>query len=172
MILTGGSRALMTGDTQARLSRDGSSIDLELMRGKMEFTSSAKSQVEGSVGDVSFRPENPSQTAVAAMSLDGSNHTVLYADKGDWIVTTAHDGHSMILRSGTHIEGVLTAAQDQNDNTAPAQEKKKKKRKMAVIWIGTAIAGTATGLGMAFGMSECNVVSGPTCSESPTTPGN
>ncbi|HVB99401.1 MAG TPA: hypothetical protein VNJ12_08765 [Candidatus Dormibacteraeota bacterium] len=172
VILAGGSRARMAGDSQARVSRDGSSIALQLLRGKMEFTSNGKSLVEGRVADATIRPENPSSTSVAFMTLDSSNHTVLYANKGDWIVTTAHDGHSLILRPGTHIEGVLGAVQDQNPDTVQGQEKKKKKRKWAVIWIGTGIVGAATGLGMAFGMSECNVNSGAGCISNTTPGGN
>lgn len=175
ILLAGGSRARLTGDSAARLSRDGSAIALELVRGKMEFTSSGKSPVEGRVADVTFRPENPSETSVGLMKMLGSNHTVLYATKGDWIVTTAQDGHSLILRPGEHIEGLLTAvaqSQSQSPDTAPGQQKKKKKRKMAVIWIGTALAGVVTGVGLAFGMSECNTYSGPYCTMSTTSPTN
>ncbi|HVB35419.1 MAG TPA: hypothetical protein VNJ52_13760 [Patescibacteria group bacterium] len=172
VILAGGSRARVAGQSQARLSRDGSAIALDLVRGKVEFTSSGKSLVEGRVADVTFRPENPSETSVGLMTVTDSNHTVLYANKGDWIVTTAHDGHSLILRPGMHIEGLLSAVQDQNTDTVQGQKKKKKKKKMAVIWIGTALAGVVTGVGMAFGMSECNVngTSSSGC-VSPVSPG-
>ena len=165
MILAGGARARLAGNSEARLSRTGSAISLELFRGKAEFTSNGNSPVEGRIADATFRPENPSSTSVAFMTLDSSNHTVLYADKGAWIVTTAHDGHSMILQPGTHIEGVLGAVpvQNQTPDTVQGQQQQKKKRKWGVIWIGTGIIGTATGLGMAFGMSECNVNSGPGC---------
>lgn len=169
LILSGGSQARMAANSQARLSRNGSAIALELLRGKLQFTSSGKSPVEGQVADVTLRPENPSATSVAYMTLDDAHHTVLYADRGDWIVSTAHDGHSLILRPGEHIEGLLTAAQDQDQNTPQGQQKKKKKRKWGVIWIGTAIAGTATGLGLAFGMSECTTTRDPHCQLSPTT---
>lgn len=171
LILSGGSQARVAASSQARLSRDGSAIALELLRGKLQFTSSGKSLVEGQVADVTLRPENPSGTSVAFMTLDDANHTVLYANKGDWIVSTAHDGHSLILRPGEHIEGVLNAAQDEDQDTAQGQENKNKKKKWAVIWIGTAAVGTATGLGMAFGKSECNTANDPHCQMSPTTPG-
>lgn len=176
LILSGGSRARMAGNSQASLSRDGSAIALNLIRGKMEFTSSGKSMVEGKVADVTFRPENPSQKSVASMTLDNSHHTVLYADSGSWIVASANTGHSLILRPGEHIEGLLTAApapQDPNQNpdTVQGQNQKKKKRKWAVIWIGTAAVGAATGLGMAFGESECNTASATGCAMSPVTLG-
>lgn len=172
VLLTGGSRFRMEGGSQARLSRDGSTIALKLVRGKIEFTSSGNSPVEGQVADVTFRPENPSKTSVGFMTVDASNHTVLYANKGDWIITTANAGHSMILHPGTHIEGVISAVQDQNPNTVQGQQNKKKKKKWGVFWIGTAIVGVATGAGMAFGMSECNVNSGNGCAESTVTPGS
>jgi hypothetical protein len=162
VILSGGSQARMGGNSQAKLSRDGSTIALELVRGNMEFTSSGNSPVEGKIADVTLRPENPSATSIAYMTLDNSNHTVLYANRGDWIVTTAHDGHSLILRSGDHIEGLVTAVQNDNQDTVQGQKEKKKRRKMGVFWIGTAAVGAATGVGLAFGMSECNVATDPT----------
>jgi ferric-dicitrate binding protein FerR (iron transport regulator) len=170
LILSGGSQARMAGNSQARLSRNGSAIALELLRGKLQFTSSGKSPVEGQVADVTLRPENSTATSVAFMTLDDAHHTVLYAEQGDWIVSSAHDGHSLILRPGEHIAGLLTAAQDQDQNTPQGQQNKKKKRKWAVIWIGSAIAGTATGLGLAFGMSECTTTSDPHCQLTPVTP--
>jgi hypothetical protein len=173
LLLSGGSRANMSPNSEARVVRDGSALALELIRGGMAFTSSAKSPVIGRVADVTFRPENRAQSAVGYVIFKDPTHPVFYADKGDWLLTTAHDGRNMILHRGEKIEGMVAAQdQDQNQGETPEQaQKKKHRKKMAVIWIGTALAGTVTGLALAFGQSECTVGSGPGCKvTSPVTP--
>lgn len=163
LLLSGGSRAIMAPNTEARVTRDGSTLALELIRGGMAFTSSSKSLVVGRVADVTFRPENPSKPAVGYVTFKDPTHPIFYADKGDWMLTTASNGHSTVLRHGEKIEGMVTA-QNQTPGETPEQAKKKKHRKkMAVIWIGGALVGTVTGLGLAYGLSECTVGSGPNC---------
>jgi ferric-dicitrate binding protein FerR (iron transport regulator) len=172
ILLSGGARANMAPNSEARVVRDGSALALELMRGGMAFTSSAKSMVIGRVADVTFRPENPAQGAVGYVIFKDPTHPVFYADKGDWLLSTAHDGHNMVLHRGEKIEGMVTAQQDQNQGETPEQaQKKKHRKKMAVIWIGTALVGTVTGLALAYGMSECTTGSGPGCQvASPVVP--
>ncbi|MDE3136443.1 MAG: hypothetical protein KGL59_07700 [Acidobacteriota bacterium] len=173
LLLTGGSRVNMSPNSEARVVRDGSLLALELERGGMAFTSSAKSLVIGRVADVTFRPENPAQGGVGYVIFKDPTHPVFYADKGDWLLTTAHDGNNLILRHGEKIEGKVTAqSQDQNQGETPEQaQKKKHRKKMAVIWIGGALVGTVTGLALAYGMSECTTGSGPGCKmASPVTP--
>jgi hypothetical protein len=173
LLLSGGSRVNMSPNSEARVTRDGSALALELMRGGVAFTSSAKSLVVGRVADVTFRPENPAQGAVGYVIFKDPTHPIFYADKGDWLLTTAHDGHNMVLRHGEKIEGMVTAqTQTQNQGETPEQaQKKKHRKKMAVLWIGGALVGTVTGLALAYGMSECTVGSGPGCQvASPVTP--
>ena len=43
LLLSGGSRAIISPNSEARVTRDGSALALELVRGGMAFTSSAKS---------------------------------------------------------------------------------------------------------------------------------
>lgn len=165
LLLSGGSRVIISPNSEARVTRDGSALALELMHGGIAFTSSAKSLVVGRVADVTFRPENPAQGAIGYVTFKDSTHPIFYADKGDWILSTAHDGHNMVLRHGEKIEGMVTAqdqTQDQGETPEQAQ-KKKHRKKMAVIWIGTALVGTVTGLALAFGQSECTAGNGPGC---------
>lgn len=51
-------------------------------------------------------------------------------------------------------------SQIQNPGETPRQAKNKK---LGVIWIGAPLIGTATGLGLANGMSECTAGGGPGC---------
>jgi ferric-dicitrate binding protein FerR (iron transport regulator) len=171
LLLSGGSRVNLAPNSEARVVRDGSALALELMRGGVAFTSSAKSLVVGRVADVTFRPQNPAQGAVGYVVFKDPTHPVFYADKGDWLLTTAHDGHNMVLRHGEKIEGMV-AAQDQTPGETPEEaQKKKHRKKMAVIWIGGALVGTVTGLALAYGMSECTAGNGPGCQvASPVTP--
>jgi hypothetical protein len=170
--LSGGSRVLFDANSQARLVRDGSVLALELNRGGAAFTSSAKSLVEGRMLDVTFRPENPAVASVGYITFKDSKHALLYADKGAWLVTTGHDGHSIVLQPGHSLEGtVAPVAQSTNDQ----QNNKKNKKKWAIFWIGSSLAGAATGLALAFGKSECTLQGGgngynPSCTISPVTP--
>lgn len=171
LVLSGGSRAIISPNSEARVTRDGSALALELLHGGMAFTSSAKSPVVGRVADVTFRPENPAQGAIGYVTFKDSTHPIFYADKGDWLLTTAHDGHSMILHRGMKIEGMVTAPNQDQGETPEQAKKKKHRKKMAVIWIGSALVGTVTGLALAFGQSECTVGNGPGCKvTSPVTP--
>lgn len=171
LLLSGGSKAIFAPKTQARVVRDGSVLALELERGGMAFTSSAKSLVVGRVADVTFRPKDPAKGAVGYVTFKDSTHPIFFADKGDWLLTTGSNGHNMILHRGMKIEGMVTAANQDQGETPEQAQKKKHRKKLAVIWIGTALAGTVTGLALAFGQSECTVGNGPGCKvASPVAP--
>lgn len=177
ILLTGGSRAFIAQNSQARIVRVGSALALELTRGGMRFSSSAKSLVFGRVADVTFRPENPNKPAVGYVVFKDPSHPIFFAGKGDWLLTSADNAKNMVLRHGEKIEGLITtenASQSQNQNpgeTPQQAQNKKHHKKLGVIWIGGALIGTATGLGLAYGMSECTVGSGPGCKvTSPVSP--
>jgi hypothetical protein len=173
ILLNGGSRAIISPNSEARVVRDGSALALELMSGGVGISSTAKSHVEGKLADVTFRPENPAKAAIGYMVFKNPNHPIFYADKGDWLLTTGHDGHSMVLHSGDKIEGMMTDNYNQSNQQGETPEqanKNNKSKKWAVIWIGTALVGTVTGLALAFGQSECTIGNGPGCVVSPTTP--
>lgn len=167
LLIDGGSRVALGSDSEARIVRQGSAFALEVTQGRAGFTSSSKSLVEGRVADATFAPKDPSQPAVGYIGFQDSSHPVFYADKGVWLLTTARNGRSVVLNPGTKLEGLVASDnQDQND-----QQNKKKKKKWAFFWIGGATAGTATGLGLAFGQSECtSPYQGPGCQMSPVRP--
>lgn len=161
LLLNGGSRVLVGSNSLTRVVRDGSAYALEVKRGGVAFTSSSHSLVEGRVADITFRPENPAKLAVGYIKFLDPSHPVFYADRGTWLLTSAGSGNSRVLNSGDKIEGVVTTANsNQNNQSATEKNKKNHKKRAAVIWIGTALVGTATGLGLAFGKSECTSPSG------------
>lgn len=169
--LAGGSRVLFDGGSQARIVRDGSVLALELSSGGAAFTSSSKSLVEGRLADMTFRPLDPSIASVGYIAFKDTTHAFLYANKGAWVVTTMHDGHSTVLQPGTHVEGTLAPASQSQD-----RQNNKKKKKLLAFYIGLPLAGgLGTGLAFAFGQSECTLKDRsnglmPSCALSPTTP--
>jgi ferric-dicitrate binding protein FerR (iron transport regulator) len=169
--LSGGSRVMFDPNSEARMVRDGSVLALLLQRGGAAFTSSSKSLVEARMLDVTLRPQNPAAQSIAYISYKDSKHAVLYADRGAWLVTSAHDGNTIVLQPGNKLEGAIAPlAQDPND-----PQNKKNKKKWAIFWIGGALGVTATALGLAFGKSECTLQGGgngynPSCTISPVTP--
>lgn len=169
LMLNGGARVLVGSGSVARVVRDGRTVALEVTRGGVAFTSSTKSLVEGRVADVTFRAKDPSKLAVGYISFKDATHPVFFADKGVWLLTTARNGHSLVLNPGEKIEGVVGPADQNNEGSTPNPNNKK--RKWAVFWIGGIAAGTATGLGLAFGQSECtSPTQGPGCKLSPVIP--
>lgn len=172
LLLNGGSRVLISSNSLTRVVRDGSAYALEVKRGGVAFTSSSHSLVEGRVADIVFHPRNPSQPAVGYIKFLDPSHPVFYADKGAWLLTSSDSGNSRVLNSGEKIEGLVTTANsNQSNQSTTMKNKKNHKKRMAVIWIGTALVGTATGLGLAFGKSECTSPSqGPGCTVSPVSP--
>ncbi len=167
LLIDGGSRVVLGADSVARIVREGSSFALEVTQGRVAFTSSSRSLVEGRVADATFVPKDPSQPAVGYISFQDSSHPVFFADKGVWLLSTSSNGRTVALNPGTKLGGVVAADnQDQND-----QQKKKRKKKWAFFWIGGPIAGTVTGLGLAFGQSECtSPYQGAGCQMSPVRP--
>ena len=162
--LRGGSVVEMTGGTDVYLAEHGKRVDVRVNRGGVRLTSSGKLTTAGRVADLVFSPASPGAGSVGLVRLEDGTKVLLLAERGDWVAYTADNRRTVTVRPGEELRGEISA--DAAQETEGAQEKKKKKRKLGVIWIGTAVAGTATGLGMAFGMSECNVNSGP-CPPSP-----
>ncbi|HVB34267.1 MAG TPA: hypothetical protein VNJ52_07865 [Patescibacteria group bacterium] len=157
--LRGGSVLELSTGSETRLTAEGRRVDAEIARGGVKLTSSALSPVSGRLADLAFSPASTNTASVGWIGLTDATHVVVFAEKGDWAAYTAADGRTVLLRPGEELKGAISAGAVQE--TEGAQQQKKKKKKLAVIWIGTALAGTAIGVGMAFGMSECNVNSGP-----------
>ena len=169
--LRDGSRVVLSANSQTKLVKSGSRLAVEVSQGGVILTTAAKSSIEGQIADASFRPSGPS-ASTGWMGFTAPNHIVLYAEKGDWLVSTGPNGHSMVLHAGEKIQG--TVSSNQQGETPEQANKNKKNRKLAVIWIGTALVGTTTGLALAFGQSECTIGNGPGCAvppvASPVTP--
>lgn len=170
--LAGGSRVLLAPDSETKVVRENAGFTLEVIRGGVSFTSFSKSLVEGQLADLSFRPANPNVDSAGTLTYKGSDHALLVANKGDWIVTTGHDGHSMILRRGEQIEGVIApnGNSSKNDPNQDQGQHKKKRRRLAVFLIGGSIVAGTTGLGLAFGQSECTNPLVPNCVVSNVNP--
>jgi hypothetical protein len=169
--LRDGSRVVLSANSATKLVKSGSRLAVEVNQGGIILTAGAKSMVEGQIADASFRPASPA-ASTGWMGFTAPNHIVLYAEKGDWLVSNGPGGHSLILHPGEKIEG--TVATSQQGETPEQANKNKKKRKLAVIWIGTALVGVTTGLALSFGQSECTIGNGPGCAvppvASPVTP--
>lgn len=178
LLMNGGSRVLVASGSRTRIVRDGSAYAIQVTRGGVAFTSSTRSLVEGRVADVTFRPKDPAKPAVGYIKFADASHPVFYANKGTWLLTSANTGNTVVLNAGEKIEGVVSTTDPQPNNPNNKPDPKttpnphNKKRRAAVYWIGGALVGTATGLALAFGQSECTSPSqGPGCKISPVSPG-
>jgi hypothetical protein len=162
VVLRGGSRVVMSANSETRLLRQGAGIALAVSRGGAELSVPANASLEGLLDDVSFRPASPNKDSVGWIGFIAPNRPVLYAEKGDWIATTAGNGRSLTLHPGERLNGVVSESTQQEPNQGH------KRKKAAVIWIGSALIGTTTALALAFGMSECTINgTGQGCGQQP-----
>ncbi len=143
LILSGGARAVLGPNSGARLTSDGGVVTLELTAGRAAFSAAANLPFAVRVGDARLRPASQTQ-AVAVVTFTAPGRASIYVDKGEWTVVS-DSGRSTTLRAGEKLDGALVQSDDQNN---------KNRRRAAFLWLGTGIAGTATAVGMAFGMTE------------------
>ncbi len=153
--LDGGSRVALSADSEALLLKGDEGIGIEVRRGGALLSAPSASNIRALIGDATFSPSGPGPF-VGIVGFTPAGRIVLYAAKGVWLATTAPGGRSVTLHPGEKLEGAFIASQTSQEGETPEQaQKKKKKKKWAFFWIGGSIAGTATGIGLAFGQSEC-----------------
>jgi ferric-dicitrate binding protein FerR (iron transport regulator) len=132
--LSGGAQVDVAAESKLRLSKDASRVVLELGRGAAAFRSTASAPVEAKIADATIRAAEGS-TAAGVVAWRGLNAGVIAAKNGQLLITTAHDGRTVVLNEGEGIEfAYAPAANDDDDDISRA----------GIIIFGAVIIGLAT----------------------------
>jgi hypothetical protein len=149
LALAGGSQVQLSANSQARFTRQERAFELQLDRGRVLFRSSAQAQLQGLLGDATFRPATGGP-AVGIIAFQDSNTAFLYAEQGDWVLTTEHDGKMLMVPQGEGLEARLEPA---SAASAAPQEPPRARKRRAGGWVtfvvGALLIGGATAAAIA-----------------------
>ena len=117
--LSSGAQAEVLGNSSVQLTKVKDKIQMTVGRGQASFHTSGNSGISALVADATVRPAGGAETSAVIQSLS-ETHTVVAAEKGALLVTTAHDGKTYTVNEGQAAD--LSAAPDpqQNGGAAPA----------------------------------------------------
>jgi hypothetical protein len=138
-----GGAAILVGqnsEIQLRKSTNGS-VEFEIESGTAKFRSSATSAVDAVLADATIRALN--DPAVGYIIMHGQDSAIIGAEKGDILVTTAHDDSSKTIHEGSAI--AVRIVPDQSQNTDVIQPRKNRRR---ILFWGAVVVGSATAIGL------------------------
>lgn len=107
--LVGGGQFHLAANSLARVGRIGDAIQLEVGRGRASFRTSEKTKIEARLADATIRSTG-SKPVIGVIAFLSPTKAVVGAEKGEIVVTTAHDGKTMTLKDGEGVEVVLAPA--------------------------------------------------------------
>jgi hypothetical protein len=138
----GGAAILVGQNSEIQLRKSSSGgVEFEIEAGTAKFRSSGTSAVDAILADATIRALDGA--AVGYITLYGQDSAVIGAEKGDIIVTAAHDGSSRTIHEGSAIAVRLVPDPQQNTNVIPA-----KKRRKRIVFYGALLVGGATAIGL------------------------
>jgi hypothetical protein len=141
-----GSELVLSGNSRVEIV-DGTGsqpIQFEVLGGQAKFRSAEKAPVTALLADATIRPKGAS--GVGFVNLLSPTAAMIGAEKGDLLVSTAHDNGTMTIPAGNAV--TVRIAQDQNSPTAIH------KGKGRVILVGVLIVGAAAGVAAGITLSE------------------
>jgi len=152
--LTGGAQVRVGSESRIRLTRKDEKALLELTRGRAAFRVSNASPFEARFADATLRPAG-GDTAVAFINMTGERTALIAAEKGSWVVSTAHDAKSVTLRENEGVEVTLAPAPP-----APQAGGASGASSLSGTWIailGVIVAGIVTGVAVFRNSDETNL---------------
>ncbi|MFZ0213576.1 MAG: hypothetical protein WBE20_01010 [Candidatus Acidiferrales bacterium] len=143
LALPGGAGILLGQDTQVQVSKDSSTpnapsapIDFDVSQGTVKFRSTPQTTVQGFLYDATIRPAN-SPTASGYVYFTSPTSAVIGSEKGDLLVTTAHDGATRLVPSGSAIAVNMVPPDDDTNHSA-------KRRRGLIVIFAVATIGAIT----------------------------
>jgi hypothetical protein len=149
-----GSMARLSEETTLLLEKADNRIAVELVRGRVAIRSSEQLPVEGRVADASIRATN-GLAAVGVMTFRTPKLAVITAEKGNLLISTAHDSRSISLREGESVE-LRVDDKDKQDTGDPRATGSTTPGLTHRQWKAVAIVttGVALGVGLALATNE------------------
>src|SRR5579864_8307246 len=139
----GGSAILVGQNSEIQFRKTSeNAVEFEIESGQVRFRSSDDSSVHAILGDATV--QSVKGAAIGYITTYGKSSAIIGAEKGDILITVAHDSSSKTIHEGSAI-AVRLAPDSQQDNrdVIPPMP-----RKRHIIFWGTAIIGGATIVGI------------------------
>ena len=150
--LPGGGAVLIGQNSEISFQKTAQAeAEFEIESGQVKFRSSDASPVHAILGDASI--ESLKGPAIGYITMYGQTSAIIGAEKGDILITLAHDGSTKTLHEGSAIAVRLVPDSLQTgDDVIPA-----KNRRRRIIFWGAVIVGTATFIGVLLNDDEKKV---------------
>jgi hypothetical protein len=158
ILLHGGMQVHVSAASRLRLKElaGAKQIELEMFSGAARFRTCEASPVLARLADAVVRAKG-ADPAIGIISLLSRTKAMIGAEKGELLVTTAHDGNSVTLREGDAVEVTLV------DPPAPAPGKPQGTNKTTgahaltgpqVAILSVVLGGVAVGVGLKLAMDN------------------
>ncbi|HEV2340448.1 MAG TPA: hypothetical protein VGS15_01460 [Candidatus Acidoferrales bacterium] len=150
--LPGGGAVLIGQNSEISFQKTAqAAAEFEIESGQVKFRSSDASSVHAILGDASI--ESLKGPAIGYITMYGQTSAIIGAEKGDILITLAHDGSTKTLHEGSAIAVRLVPDSLQTgDDVIPA-----KNRRRRIIFWGAVIVGSATFIGVLLNDDEKKV---------------
>jgi hypothetical protein len=146
-----GSAILMGQNSEIHFRKPAENVvEFEIESGQVKFRSSDASSVHAILGDATV--QSLKGAAIGYITMFGQNSAIIGAEKGDILISVAHDGSSKTIHEGSAIS-VRLAADPQQENNVVTPLKSKRR---ILIW-GAAIIGGTTIVGILLNDDEKKV---------------
>jgi hypothetical protein len=149
--LPGGGAVLIDQNSEVLFRKpSGTATEFEIVFGQTKFRSSSASTMHAILGDATVEALNGA--AIGYITMYGQTSALIGAEKGDILITLAHDGSSKTIHEGSAIAVRVVPEPQENGNVIPGRTRKRR----ILLW-GTAIVGGATVMGVFLNDDEKNV---------------
>jgi hypothetical protein len=137
ILLSGGRQVRVSSHSRIRLHglAGANRVEMEIFSGAARFLSGEKAPVVAHLADATVQTKG-AQPAVGLISLLSRRSAIISSEKGELLVSTAHDLKSLTLREGEAVEVTLAEAPTQEE----APTKKKRRGAGALIFTGHQVA--------------------------------
>jgi ferric-dicitrate binding protein FerR (iron transport regulator) len=137
--LTGGVQVRVGPESQVRFAREKETAQLEIGRGSASFRVAPGVPFEARLADATIRGAG-SGPAVGVILVQSEEKAVIAAEKGELVVSTAHDSRSMTLREGEGVEVTLAPEPQGTSGTSAKTLSGKRVAILALVSIGIVAA--------------------------------
>ena len=155
ILLNGGMQVRVSSASRLRLKEltgAKNEVEMEMFTGAAQFRSSETAQVVGRLADATVRAKG-AKPAVGIISVLNRQRAIIGAEKGELLLSTAHDGRSVTLREGESVEVLLADPPAPGKPQAGAAGASVMSGKVVAI-IGIVAAGIAVGIDVKLAMDN------------------
>lgn len=104
--LMGGMQIRLAEQTRVRLAKVDSGVEIEMIKGRAFFRTSGQHPVIARLADATLRAKGET-SAVGVVAVLSDTKAIFGAEKGEFLLSTAHDGRSVGLKAGEAVEVTL-----------------------------------------------------------------